>query len=403
MSGTHAPALTSTRPDGVPDTVAFAAETAEDVLTRYAQMGFRKIPSDAGCASNGGDDKLDIYLVRFAGADGSTVPECEGATCSSFLLVESTFDTKGYASAQEGFRTVVAHEIFHAIQNAYRPRSEPFWAEGTAQWGMKTLFPDLEDFERHLPAFFSDNGRSLDASPSGVTAGFLYGSAVWPLFLSLAYGPDTIREIFELEAEGQAPLPATDAVLAKKGSSLAQAFPMFAAWNAATGKLPSTGGYPDAAKYPGINIEKLSEGVEGITSGLSYFAYRGKLEDKWEIALETDATRNAGVVVPIEDGVARIDRAKRLPADAEGEVLVVVAGVTTKKTDAKYVILFQEPGTSSTTPGGTAPPPSSGGGDDGCSAAPGAVHPTSLRGVLAGAVAVALAALRARRKMRRRT
>lgn len=401
-SGTHAPVLASTRPDGVPDTVAFAAETAEDVLTRYAQMGFRRIPSDAGCASNGGDDKLDIYLVRFVGADGSTVPECEGATCSSFLLVESTFATKGYASAQEGFRTVVAHEIFHAIQNAYRPRFEAFWAEGTAQWGMKTLFPDLQDFERHLPAFFSDSGRSLDASPSGVTAGFLYGSAVWPLFLSLAHGPDTIREIFELEAEGQAPLPATDAVLAKKGSSLVQAFPMFAAWNAATGELQSAGGYPDAAKYPGIRIGKLGDGVEGITSGLSYFAYRGKLEDKWEIALETDPSRNAGVVVPVEDGVARLDRAKMLPAEAEGEVLVVVAGVTTKKTDARYVIRFQEPGASSTTPGGAATPPPSGGGDDGCSAAPGAARPTSSRGALATvcAVAVALAALRLRRKKR---
>src|SRR5262245_22331835 len=53
--GAHAPSLSSTRADGVPDTVAFAADTAEDVLTRYAAMGYRKIPSDAGCASNGGD------------------------------------------------------------------------------------------------------------------------------------------------------------------------------------------------------------------------------------------------------------------------------------------------------------------------------------------------------------
>jgi len=400
-SGTHAPVLDSTRPDGVPDTVAFAAETAEDALARYAQLGFRKVPSDAACASNGGDGKLDVYLVRFAGADGATVPECEGATCSSFLLVESTFRSKGYASAEEGFRTVVAHEIFHAIQNAYRPRLEPFWAEGTAQWGMKTLFPVLEDFERHLPAFFSDSGRSIDAPPAGVTAGFLYGSAVWPLFLSLSHGPETIREILELQAAGQDAIPAADAVLATKGSSLAEAFPMFAAWNAGTGELPSVGGYPDAAKYPGIRIAKLAEGVEGITSGLSYFAYRGKLEDRWEIALETDPSRNAGVLVPIEDGVARLDRAERLPADAEGEVLVVVAGITTKKTDAKYVIRFREPGTTNTSPSdGATAPPSSGGEDDGCNVARGARHPASSRGTFAIACAVvaSFAALRSRRK-----
>lgn len=395
-SGTHAPNLTSTRPDNVPDTVAFAADTAEDVLTRYAQMGYRKVPSDATCTSNGGDEKVDIYLVRFVGADGSTVPECNGAICSSFLLVESTFKAKGYANAQEGFRTVIAHELFHAIQNVYHPRPEPFWAEGTAQWGMKTLFPELLDFERQLPAFFSDNARSIDAAPSGVTAGFLYGASVWPLFLSLEHGPDTIREILELEAEGQEPLPAADAVLKKKGSSLAEAFPVFAAWNVGTGKLASTGGYPNAATYPGVKIDTLADGIEGITSGLAYFAYKGTLDATYEIALETDATRNGGVLVPIDHGTLRLDRAQKLPASAEGEVLVVVAGTTTKKTDAKFKVRFQAPGAGSSASSSSGAP-SGGSGSDGCRAAP---RPASSGGALvfAGVAAAALAALRSRRR-----
>jgi hypothetical protein len=368
-SGTHAPVLFSTRDDGVPDTVAFAADTAEDALTRYAEMGYRKVPSDGACTSNGGDDKLDIYLVRFVGADGSTIPECEGTSCSSFALVESTFRGKGYASPQEGFRTVVTHELFHAVQNTYKRGDAPFWAEGTAQWAMKTLHPELQDFERQLPAFFSDTTRSIDAAPSGVTAGFLYGSAVWPLFVALTHGPETIREIFELEGGGQDVLAATDAVLQQKGSSLGDAFPLFGAWNAGTGKIASQGGYPDAAKYPGTKVGALADGVSGITSGMSYFAYRGTLDAKLEVAFEGDAARNGGVVVPFESGVLRLDRAQKLPADAEGEVLVVVSGTTTKKTDAPFRIRLNPPGasTSSTSTSSSSATSS----DEGCRVAPG--------------------------------
>lgn len=371
-SGTHMATLASSRDDGVPDSVAEAAEIAEHALETYAEMGYRAVPSDAACSSNGGDEKLDIYLVKFNGGDGACIAECNGGACSSFALIDSTFRNHGYASPSEGFRTVVTHELFHAIQNVYKTGDDPFWAEGTAQWAMKTLHPDLRDFERNLPKFFDEPTRSLDAPPTGVTAGYLYGAAVWPLFLATSHGPETIREIFELEAEGKKALEATDDVLAKKGSSLAEAFPMFAAWNVATAKLAGTGGYPDGSGYPGIKTAALEDGASNITSGLAYFAYRGTLDAARQIALETDDSRNGGVVVPLEGGKARIDRAKKLPADAEGEVLVVVAGTTTKKTDAPYTIRFRDPA------GDGAPPESSSsgggggrGGDDGCQAAPG--------------------------------
>lgn len=367
-SGTHAATLTSTRDDGVPDSVVYAAETAEDALSRYAAMGYRPVPPDTACDPD--DGRLDVYLVKFNGGDGACIAECNGGTCSSFALVDSTYRGRGYASPREGFRTVIAHELFHAIQNVYKTNDDPFWAEGTAQWAMKTLHPDLRDFERNLPSFFAEPTRSIDAAPTGVTAGYLYGAAVWPLFLATSYGPETIREIFELEAEGKKALEATDAVLAKKGSSLAEAYPMFGAWNAATARLAGAGGYPDAASYPGVESAALEDGAGNITSGLAYFVYRGTLEAPVRIALETDAERNGGVVVPLEGGKARLDRAARLPADAEGDVLVVVAGTTTKKTDAPFTIRFEapgeaQPGSSSGGEAGGAP------GDDGCRAAPG--------------------------------
>lgn len=399
-SGSHAPDLATTRQDGVPDTVAFVADTADDALRRFGELGFRAPPGDAACASNGGDAALDIYLVKFAGADGSTVPEaCTGSVCSSFMLVESTFQGRGYPTVREGFTTVVVHELFHAVQNAYDSDMDRFWAEGTAQWAMKVLHPELVDFERQLPAFFADPQRSLDTQPSGVTAGYLYGSAVWPLFLTLRHGDGTVREILEAEAAGQKTIPATEAVLGAKGSSLAEDYPLFGAWNAATKSYAGAGGYPDAAKYPGIESAPLEDGASGITSGLAYFVYAGTLDAPAQIALETDGERNAGVVVPVEGGKAVLDRVAALPANASGEVLVVVAGITTKKTDAPFTVRLlpptAEPGGSSG--GASSGGASSGGGDDGgC-----AVARSGREDALATALLVCGVAVAARGRRRR--
>jgi hypothetical protein len=343
-TGTHAPDPATTRGDAVPDTVALAGQIADTSLAKYAEMGFKAPPGDVSCTSNGGDDKLDIYLVAFAGADGTAVREsCSGRSCSTFVLIDSTFLGRGYPTVADGFRTVVSHELFHAVQNGYDQELDRFWAEGTAQWAMKTVYPELTDFEKQLPAFFKDNTRSLDTAPGGVTSGFLYGSAVWPLFLTLRHGPDTVRLILEKQVDGTKSIAATDAVLATKGSSIAEDLPLFGAWNAATKTLAGTGGYPNAAKYPGVKIEALADGVGGITSGLPYYVYRGTLEALSKISLETDAVRNAGVVVPLEGGKPALEKAKALPSNAEGEVLVVVAGITTKKTDAPFTVRIGAP------------------------------------------------------------
>ena len=355
--GEHAPDPATTRGDGVPDAVAYVAETAEDALTRFSAMGYARPPGDASCPSNGGDDKLDIYLVSFAGSDGSTVKAaCNGSACGSFVLVDSTFAGRGYPTKEEGFRTVVVHELFHAVQNGYvADMEERFWAEGTAQWAMKTLHPELVDFERQLPAFFAEPKRSLDSAASGVTAGYLYGSSVWPLFLSLRHGPDIVREILEAQGRGEGAIAATDAVLRAKGSSLADDFPLFCAWNVGTKERAGTGGYPDAAKYPGIKaVGGLDDGTSGITSGLSSFAFAGDLGGTLKVALETDEARNGGVVVPLDGERAKLDEAQKLPAVASGRVLVVVAGITAKKTDAPFTgrLLPPDDGASTSSSGG---------------------------------------------------
>ncbi len=406
-SGTHVPDLATTRGDMVPDTVALAGDVAEKSLAKYAEMGFKQPLPDGACMSNGGDDKLDIYLVGFAGADGTAATEsCTGRSCASFVLVDATFSGRGYPTVAEGFRTVVAHELFHAVQNGYDSELDRFWAEGTAQWAMKQVFPELTDFERQLPAFFKDTTRSLDTQPSGVTAGFLYGAAIWPLFLSQRHGSSFVREVLEQETDGTKAIAATDAVLKTKGSSIAQEYPLFGAFNAATKSLVGEGGYPDAAKYPGVKVEALAEGATGITSGLSYFVYRGTLDAASKLSIEADVARNAGIVVPIVGGIVRLAGAAPLPANAgPGEVLVVVAGTTTKKTDAPFTVHIgaADPtlvGLDAGTPGTPGAP--GGGGDSGGCAVVSRGHDDAPLGIGAAASLLVIGGmLRGRRRASR--
>ena len=405
-SGPHAPVLDTTRPDSVPDTVAYAAEMGDKALGQYATMGYKPVPSDAFCTSHGDDGKVDIYLVHFTAADGSTFAECEGANCSSFALVEATFKSKGYADAQEGFRTVVTHELFHAVQNTYRTGDAPFWAEGTAQWAMHTVHPELADFARQMTAFFAEPSRSIDSPPGGVTAGFLYGSAIWPLFLSIHHDEAFIRSVFEAEAASPSatPLATIETLLQAQSTSLAEEYPVFAAWNVGTGKQKSVGGYPDAAKYPGVKTAPLVDGVHEITSGLGFFAYHGTLDDTRALSLETDEARNAAVVVPIDAQGMRLDQLQRLPTTATGEVMVIVSGVTTKKTDAPFTLHI---GNAPAEPGGAvdagvkvptpAPNTTTTSDDGGCQSSRRTNGGTGFGAVLPAALGLVLAALRRRR------
>jgi hypothetical protein len=366
LSGPHAPDLASTRPDDVPDDVARAATVGDDALARYAAMGFRAPPSDGGalpCSSNGGDGRLDVYLVNFGGgSDGAAAAEnCvasgAGFACSSFVLVERGLGSH-YGTFDVGIRTVLPHELFHAVQNAYSAETDRYWAEGTAQWATDALYPELTDMERFFPAFLSDTDRPLNFGGGGVVAGFLYGSAIWPLFLSQRY--DTALLLDTFERQNQTGEPATSGVaaaLATRGGSLAAEFPLFATWNAATGTRAGTGGYAAAASYPEVTVEPL--GVDGTAAGkmaglsARYFAFAA--ERPHRITSVVDPARLATHFVPLEGGKANLGATRALPTDAAGEGVIVVAGTSTSLADAPFSIsttLLPDP-----PPVPTMPPP----------------------------------------------
>lgn len=394
-TGTHAVRPASTRPDEVPDDVASVGTITQDALDRFAALGFRPPLSDADptCGSNGGDGRLDVYLVRFAAADGTAAAErCQpGVTvrCSTFLLAEANL-ARHYASAEEGIRTVLPHETFHAIQNAYDANLDRYWAEGTAQWAAKLLAPSLRDLERNLPAFFAEEGRSLDLPPGGATAGYLYGAAIWPVFLSERFDDAIVEEALEVEAgTGASALDAVGSALATRGESLEDAWPLFWRWNASTGARASSGsGYPDAASYPELAAKELGAGISGVTAGSTGNVYR--VEGRVTVTLTSSVHR--AWMIPLANGAAKLDAAKPLPADVDGEALVVLTSLTPSKMDAHYELRADAIPPAPATPGAAGdhavtlvPDTSAPAADGGCS--------TSGARPEAGLLALALAAL----------
>lgn len=358
LDGEHAVRNATTRADQVPDDVALAATITEEAYAKYGDMKFRPPVSDAthpACVSNGGDGKTDVYLMHFTAADGQTIPEqCKGTpkVCSGFILADAKLSS--YKTFEEGVRTVLPHELFHAVQEAYDSEMDGYWSEGTAQWAAKTLAPSIKDLERFLPVFFNEPSRSIDSPPGGSAASYLYATAIWPVFLGERFDANILRET--LEAQGAAHVPAMDAVataITNRKSTLGDEYPLFMVWNTATNVRAGAGGYANAASYPKLPAEDFpAEGVaKGITAGYASAIYRVNSTAAVEYVLDSDPERNRAMLVPVKDGITQVTEAKKLPAVLSGEGFVVISGITGKKSDAPYTLSTRAP--SAPTDGGT--------------------------------------------------
>lgn len=401
VSGPHAPPSSSTLQSGLPDAVIIAGQAADDALDTFERLGYAAPLSDGGspCANHGDSDAIDIYLINFAAADGQALPDhCQPGLpkhCAGFILVENDFRRGGYADAAEGLRTVVPHELFHLVQDAYDADVERWWAEGSAQWAAKQVYLELRDLERFLPDYFEAPWRPLNVPPNGVITNFLYATAIWPVFLSERFDTDVVRAVYEGFAEGDASvLRTTDDVLQARGSSLGQEFLNFAAYNAATGeRAPDHGGYANAAEYPLVSLTALGgtqgELVSDVGSGLGAFYYSFELPAPTALTLEADPARMAALLVPVTDGELRLSEARPLPTTFEGQGVLVVAGQSLARTDAPFTLRARA---SEATPAGADAAPEA----SGCSltAAPG------LRRSFGGIFALVVVSLLGRRRAR---
>lgn len=393
-SGPHTPNA-PTDPDD-------AADVLQDALAGFATMGYLPPLGDGGydpCASNGGDGRLDAYIMSFGGsADGTAATEqCTGGTtvtCSGFMILDASLT--GYGSYTIGTQVVGAHELFHLVQYAYDADMDRWWLEGTAEWATDQLYPELTDMESFFPAFFADIERPLNSPPGGIVAGWLYGSAIWPRFLGEHLGPEVVASIMERQGmQGGEIIDTTADVLLDRGADLPSTYGTFTVWNAATGeRAPTMGGYADAAQYPMVELsagpKAIGESLEDRMAGLMprYYSSGGGPR---HLSLDADPTKVEAYALPVVGGAAQLDAMAKLPADVDGDVVVVVVGITTSKVDVSYRIDVGEPVEPPITepPDDEEPPPSTGSGsssgsndEGGCAMRPGS-SPTSAAWLLA--------------------
>ena len=157
--------------------------------------------TDATSANNGGDGRLDIYLVvPFVGLDwggregtldsstygktlaGAAVPEAVGqpgcpATSHIILDANRPFDR---------LKITAAHELFHAFQFSFKNAKlgdRDWWAEASATWASDLVYPALNYEQDYLKGYWSMAGGK-DEGPLDNTAGLAeYGAYLWPFYL----------------------------------------------------------------------------------------------------------------------------------------------------------------------------------------------------------------------------
>jgi len=251
--------------DGTPDAVALVADTYEEVLTAYGALGYRAPVSDVGSPTgDGGNDRLDVYLIDFAGAsDGAFVAEyCELARpiCSGYVAQENDYTGYGYPSFRVATRILASHELFHAVQAAYDAEQGANWGEATAVWASERFDPTLPDLEAFIPGWLDEPERAIDQEPIGPVDGYAYGLALFAQFLAERFDDDLHRLLWEDLVDGargvDAPrwLPALEALLARTyTASFADAWTDFAAWVARCGHgRPAGTTFAAAARYPEV-------------------------------------------------------------------------------------------------------------------------------------------------------
>ena len=207
-------------PDAIsPATAQLVADNAEKSLAlEEAAFGFDP-------PLTGSDGKIDIYVYAFrrSNSDGITNPVSPEADQSeSSILI-------GTDKAQD--ISVVAHEVFHVLQDSVWVRGGTFLDEATAQWAQERAFPAAGfsmDFDPAVPLDCTDAA----ACPTG-------GYQAWPFFEFLAerHGPRIVREIFDrardlrVNRTQETSIGAIAAALAARGVTLGTAFRDFALAN----------------------------------------------------------------------------------------------------------------------------------------------------------------------------
>jgi hypothetical protein len=265
---------------GVPDYIFEGGKILDSIWEHtVGDLQFTQPVSD-GYYNGGGDGRLDVYIIDFQ-AYGATVRDSILATLpitvTTYMFIENDYEGfPGYEfNRLNAFRVAAAHEFFHSVQFAIDageiegdfPDWNPAWIEMSATFMEEEHYDEINDYYNYLLFFYDVPQWSLR---TGTIQGsqpidywrnlHMYGSVVFPIFLSERYGSGIVKSIWDGCGTVAGPnwwLAADDAIKSHSGDTrdLEDEFQEFALWNLFTRNRAKPADYfLEGDAYDSVNL-----------------------------------------------------------------------------------------------------------------------------------------------------
>ena len=168
-----------------------------------------KTKDDKGNLDNGGDGRLDIYLVPASklSSDGKTMGLCHKINAAAQTTPVWILIDENLSGAELG--GTLAHELFHAFQCALNAQAPKWWKESSATWAEDYAEHSWDTEQAYVPEAFLHDLHMLEALRSD-RGSHPYGAYLFPFYLSSRQDDTVIGTIWRACAS-QDPLDAVDA------------------------------------------------------------------------------------------------------------------------------------------------------------------------------------------------
>lgn len=137
--------------------------------TLIATLGFKEPLADMAVACNGGDGRLDIYVVPGLTQRGVTTPAAPAANASEvFIAIKDGL-------AGDTLRYTVTHHFMHAIEWSYTmaaPQASYGWMRNAlANWAVEAVYPGNPVLLADASCLMNSNFLSITSQAAGSCAG----------------------------------------------------------------------------------------------------------------------------------------------------------------------------------------------------------------------------------------
>lgn len=214
-------------------------------------LGFKAPLSDLPLTCDGGDSRLDIYIVASLGTRGATIAESTSAYQSkTFVLMRSGL-------TGSALTYTATHQFMHAIEWSYRmlatQASYGWMRNALANWAVEAVDPGNATLRADAPChmnstFLSITSMSAGACPSSTTRTRDYGAYLLYQYIGRTSGNTKVRELLAATTGVSTALSAIDT---RVTGGLRALWPKYAKtlWN----QLPvTTAGRPAFRNWDGL-------------------------------------------------------------------------------------------------------------------------------------------------------